>query len=224
MTNVRANADFSGLLATSIQDMKNSLGVLQGAMESAFESADQKQSVELFATLQYETSRIGSELFQMQVLQGLQTAQLVPQVDKQYVVELFEELLDNSYVLLQTRGLTVDVSCDPNLTWFFDRELIMGVMEVILVNCSRYSSQKISLSAEQDGAFLKLRILDDSRGYPDFLISSIPALDQQDSQNSSQLSMSIVQEIAMSHRRAGEYGSVSLSNVEQGGVFELLLP
>ena len=38
MSNVRTNADFSGLLATSIQDMKNSLGVLQGVMESAFES------------------------------------------------------------------------------------------------------------------------------------------------------------------------------------------
>ena len=186
--------------------------------------ADQTQSTELFSTLQYETSRISSELFQMQVLQGLQTAQLVPQIDKQYVAELFEELLDNSYVLLQTRGLTVDVSCDPNLAWFFDRELIMGVMHVILVNCSRYSSQKIILSAERDGAFLKFRLLDDSRGYPDFLISSIPALDQQDSQNSSQVSMSIVQEIAMSHRRASACGSVSLSNVEQGGVFELLLP
>lgn len=224
MTNNRPNADFSGLLATSIQDMKNSLGVLQGVMETAFDSEDEMQSTQLFSTLQYETSRISSELFQMQVLQGLQSEQLVPQVDKHYLAELLEELLDNNYVLLQTRGLDITVDCDQNLAWFFDRELIMGVMHLVLVTCSRYSSKAITLSAKKAGDRLRLNIMDDSRGYPDFLIDSIPSLDKQDSHNSSQLSMSIVQEIALLHRRATECGSVSLSNGEQGGVFELTLP
>lgn len=224
MNKIKPDTDFTSLLATSIQDMQNSLGVLHGSLESAYEISQNVKPVDLFATLQYETSRISSELFQMRVLQGLQSEQLVPQVDQHYVAEMFEELMANNYVLFDSREISVELECDQNMACFFDRDLVSGVLHSVLVHCCRYAEKKICLSAIKKDQQLLLTVQDDSRGYPEFLTQAIPSIDRQDSQSSSQLAMSIAQEIALLHHRGKQKGSIQLSNNEIGGVFELSLP
>ena len=160
--------DFSLILAASVHDMKNSLGMLLGSLEEVITDvppANRKQAQQ-FATLQYEASRINAELVQLLSLYRLQNERLPVAIDECYVAELLEDQLARNETLFSMRGISAELQCDADLVWYFDAEMIASVVNDALVNASRYTQDKIQLSAQVVDRQLQIRISDNGSGFP----------------------------------------------------------
>lgn len=222
--------DFSFVLASSVHDMKNSLGMLQHTLESMLADNPPENDAQrkTFSVLGYEASRINSELVQLLTLYRMQHESLRVQIDEHYVVDLLEDQVDRNDVLFQTRGLELEIKCDPDLKWYFDSELLGGVINNILVNCARYSRARLLISAEVTDQQLGIHISDDGNGYPQSMLDA--PLEKNAgvsfSSGSTNLGLLFASRIVQLHHAHGSRGSLRLANKGPlgGGVLTLTLP
>jgi K+-sensing histidine kinase KdpD len=224
-------ADFSLILASSVHDMKNSLGMLLNSLESVMQEtpAENEAQEKRFATLQYEASRINTELIQLLSIYRMENDRLPVQVDEHYLIDILEEQVARNDMLFQTRNLAVEVDCDEDLLWYFDAELIGGVIHNILVNGARYSHSKMKVKAEVLNDELIVTVSDDGGGYPSFMLGSPQqsfAKSVSFSEGNTHLGLYFAQESARLHSRNQREGRIELSNGGDlgGGVFTISLP
>ncbi|MBX2807128.1 MAG: sensor histidine kinase [Cellvibrionaceae bacterium] len=222
--------DFSLVLASSVHDMKNSLGMLLNSLEEVIdysppEDAMQKQR---FSVLQYEASRINSELIQLLTIYRLQHQNLPFHLDENYVIETFEDQLARNDVLFKTQGITLTLDCDADMPWFYDGELIGNVIHNVLINAARYAQSRIHLSASVENKWLVIHIEDDGGGFPEFMLNAEPLSGDsvERGSNSTQLGLFFAAKIASFHRQGQNVGRIALSNggTFGGGVFSIYLP
>lgn len=222
--------DFSFVLASSVHDMKNSLGMLLHTLEDMLEQTPPQNDSQrrTFSVLGYEASRINSELVQLLSLYRMQHETLRVQVDEQYVIDTLEDQLDRNDVLFQARGIEAEVDCDPDLRWYFDSELIGGVINNILVNSARYSRERVRVSAETGPGGLRIAIADDGAGYPQSMLDA-PLQENAGvsfSSGSTNLGLLFAHKVVRLHRSGGHHGQIHLANDGPlgGGVLTLILP
>jgi K+-sensing histidine kinase KdpD len=231
MTDRLAQPDFSMVLASSVHDMKNSLGMLLNSLESEIRenpAQDQEQS-ERFAILQYEASRINGELIQLLSIYRMQNNHMPFRLDEHFLEDVLEEQLARNDMLFTTRSIDVDIDCDPDQAWFFDDELVGSVIHNILVNGARYSKEKMCLSAKVDNGQLVIGIADDGAGFPDMMLECPQKLMDKSvdfEEGSTHLGLYFAQCVAMLHQQGDNVGCIRLSNDSPlgGGLFELVLP
>lgn len=224
------DVDFALVLASSVHDMKNSLGMLLNSLEETVRElpavdAEQKRR---FATLQYEASRINSELIQLLSLYRMDQQAMPLHVDEQYVVDVLDEQLARNAALFDSRGLSVTCDCDPDLVWYFDAELVGGVVHNLLVNCARYTKNRLQLSARVHGQALQISVADDGDGYPAAMIEQPVNMDKGVvfETGSTNLGLYFAQAVARLHRSGEAQGGIALRNggALGGGEFTLTLP
>jgi signal transduction histidine kinase len=228
---VQANTlDFSFVLASSVHDMKNSLGMLLNSLEVMAQEAPPQNEAQkkYFSTLSYEASRINSELVQLLGLYRMQHEQFIVQVDEHVVSDVIEDQLARNDMLFQTRNVHVDVACDPDLRWYFDCDLIGGIINNILVNCVRYSRARMEIRARIVGGMLCLAIADDGRGYPQAMLDA-PQVENAGvsfSTGSTNLGLLFAHRVTALHQEHGRQGYIHLANDGPlgGGVLSLYLP
>lgn len=222
--------DFSLVLASSVHDMKNSLCMLLTSLEDVIEHSppkdeDQKKN---FSTLQYEASRINSELIQLLSIYRLQQKNLPFAVDENYIADTFEDQVARNDVLFQIKNIELSIDCDPDLMWFYDNELIGNVIHNVLINAVRYARAKVHLSAQLHNQELLVKIEDDGAGFPDFMMHSASVAGSSPSvaANSTQLGLFFASRIAYCHKQGQRRGCIELSNGGSlgGGVFSIFLP
>lgn len=222
--------DFSLVLASSVHDMKNSLGMLLNSLEVVIEDSIEKQDdtqKKHFSILQYEASRINSELIQLLSIYRLQNKNLPINIDENYIYETFEDQLARNDMLFKTKDIDVEINCDPDMVWFYDNELFGNVIHNVLINAARYAREKIILSAKIVDQELHVTIEDDGNGFPAFMLEAEPlAEDVKRSSNSTQLGLFFAAKIASFHQQNMRNGSIKLSNGGSlnGGVFSIFLP
>ncbi|GLS26100.1 sensor histidine kinase [Marinibactrum halimedae] len=225
-----ASSDFSLILASSVHDMKNSLGMLLHSLEEAIADTpvQSERQARQFATLQYEASRINGELIQLLSIYRMQENRMPIVIDDCYLEDVIEEQVARNHMLFETRGVQVEVDCDSDLNWYFDGELVGSVINNILVNCARYSKEKILVNAAIVDEVLELRISDDGFGYPDVMLEAPAALSQSAGfeSGSTNLGLFFAVKVATMHTRGEMGGEVKLSNnsVLGGGEFLLRIP
>jgi signal transduction histidine kinase len=101
------------------------------------------------------------------------------------------------------------------------------VINNILVNCAKYTKDKITISACQQDQYLKISIIDNGNGYPQQIINHINNTHRSIDFNSGSTNLGLFfsQQIAALHTCKGRSGSISLFNSpEGGGGFSLYLP
>ncbi len=222
--------DFSFVLASSVHDMKNSLGMLLTSLEQVIEKTapvDDEQA-RLFAVLEYEAARINGELIQLLALYRMENQAMLVQVDEHYVVDILEDQVARNDMLFQTRRLEVVLDCDEDLHWYLDGELVGGVINNILVNSARYCRQRLQLSAAVEGDFLCLSIADDGQGYPQSMLDAPRQENAGVSFNSGSTNLGLLfaHRVAELHRSGARAGRIELSNGGPlgGGLLRILLP
>lgn len=222
--------DFSTVLASSVHDMKNSVGMLLSSVETILETHEPKDEGEAkhFQTLHYEASRINGELIQLLTLYRMDNGFLPVSVDEHYVVDVLEDQIARNQVLIDTSKISVQLDCSEDLVWYFDTDLIGGVVHNILVNCIRYTKDKIIVSAKEEAGRLVLSVDDNGPGYPTDMLKN-PAqrvLDAQVSQGATHLGLHFAHEIAQLHKQGDIKGEIALSNNNAmgGGQFLISLP
>lgn len=222
--------DFSFVLASSVHDMKNSLGMLLNTLADVMTQYPPQNDTHAksYAVLEYEAARINSELIQLLSLYRLDHDNVRVHIDECMVADILSEQVARNYGLLQTRAITLVLECDETLMGYFDSDLVGGVINNILVNCARYSKQKLKLSAQQTADGLCITIEDDGPGYPDDMLNASTFAESRANFASGRphLGLMFANKVALMHKNKSQQGFIRLSNQSSlgGGCFKLFLP
>ena len=149
-------------------------------------------------------------------------------IDEYYVVDLLDEQMARNDTLFSTRGVEIKMECDPDLVWYFDQDLVASVINDALVNCSRYTNDKVLLSAAVEGDKLVIKVSDNGRGYPGSMLGAQDAEAEPSVYDNGRTNLGLyfAARVAQMHTRDQECGSLALANGGQlgGGEFILTLP
>lgn len=170
--------DFSSVLASSVHDMKNSLGLLLQTVETLEERAEDRleQRQKHYQTLRYEAMFLNQQMVQLLTLYKLDRRLYSPDIEAWSIAEILEELALQHAPLFGPRGLDLDWECPDNLEGFCDRELISGVLGHALHNALRHARGRVRLTAmvQAEGPGIVLMVEDDGEGFPSALLASEP--------------------------------------------------
>jgi len=222
--------DFSMVIASAVHDMKNSLSMLLHSVDQMCdELPDDWQQKSNTTTVKYEAERVNSYLVQLLGLYRLQNKMLTLHIDEYFLNDLLDEQVEHYEPMLVDQDISLTTHCEDNLNWYFDREIILGVLNNALNNASRYTSTAIEIHAYQDEGFLKIEIHDDGKGYPELLLSNSPGeiINNINFQTgSTSLGIYFASMVTKLHTLADKHGSIELANGGKlgGGVFTIKLP
>lgn len=225
---------FADILASSIHDIKNSLGIIHNRLEELLNNpdnrfADQRQ----VSSLQREILRSNNTMIQLLSLYKMGTYQLSPSIEEHNLDEFLSEIQAENQSSCAILGFDLRYACDPDLNGYFDRDLIGGVINSTIGNAQRYAKSQILLEAEQGDGFLIIRVQDDGSGYPAALISTYSesgqapdAQTQAFSSGRTNLGLFFASQVAGLHETSQAQGHIRLSNTCSlgGSCFELYLP
>lgn len=224
-------SDFSLLLASSVHDMKNSLGMLLTSLDELTSDMGEMNDVQRrqFAILQGEASRIRNDLVYLLGLYRMQVNDLVVGIDEVFVDDFIDQQIAQNELLFNMRNIRVTVQCEKGLTGFFDEELVTGILNNVLVNAARYTRNEITISAYTDAGWLCIDVTDDGAGFPQHMIEQSKDLNRaiDFKTGSTNLGLLFAGKIAALHKsNDGRCGSIQISNksVNGHGCFRLRLP
>jgi len=222
--------DFSLLLASSVHDMKNSLGMLLASLDELTSGmADMNDTQrQQFAVLQGEASRIRNDLVYLLGLYRMQVNDLVVGVDEVFVDDFIDQQIAQNELLFSMRNIRIETKCAKDLTGFFDDELVAGILNNVLVNAARYTQSRIDIAAYAEDGWLYIDVTDDGAGFPQYMIEQARDLSGtiDFKTGSTHLGLLFASKIAALHRtNDGRIGSIQISNTADGhGCFRLRLP
>lgn len=224
------DVDFSLVLASSVHDMKNSVGMLIASLEKFLEDHPPKNAEQLdhYNVLQYEASRINTELVQLLTIYRMQNNHLPVRMDQHFVIDVLEDQVARNHAMLDSRHINLQLECPDNLEWFFDADLVGSVVQNVLVNCARYTRNELILRAWVDDDQLHIMIADDGMGYPPAMLISPAELveEVQVSGGNTRLGLYFADKIAALHKQDNRVGYIRLENGAPlgGGCFRIVLP
>lgn len=225
--------DFRDILASTLHDTKNSLGILFNTLEEVIEECRERNCAahERFYILQYEVKRLNNSLIRLLSLYKAEESQFAVHPDYYCVSDFLEDVAFQHKPLLSARGIDIFVDCPEELFWTFDRNLVSGVLDHVLNNAFNYTKDKVLICAGQGTEGLVLKVEDNGDGYPDCMIFDTGhGAAPQDTVNfntgNTGLGLYFSMLVANSHVNAGREGHISVKNggVLGGGVFSIFLP
>lgn len=219
--------DFSMVIASAVHDMKNSLGMLLHTVEELREEHQNLNSSNRFNTLQYEAERVHSDLVQLLGIYRLGEHKLSAHSDEHFVADFLAEQMARHEQLLKGYGI-VHAIHSPDITGYFDADLLAGVITNTLNNAIRYTRTRVRLSAREEDGYLILGVEDDGAGYPIHMqeAGALTLKTPDFAGGSTSLGLYFASAIARLHHNNGRTGFIKLHNNGDlgGGVFELWLP
>ena len=169
MDNKETTPDISVFLASAIHDMKNSLSVLINFLEGFHTELDDSTKGKM-APMLYEVKRVNNNLVQMLAIYKVGNEFYPFDLTENSIDEFTREIVMQNQTLLDNLGVTLELDYDEDLAWYFDRELVSGVITHALNNAVRYTLDKLRLSVRSDGSALVIRVEDNGTGYSDSLL------------------------------------------------------
>ena len=225
----KSNVNFNTIMASSVHDMKNSLSIILDTAETLGHddglSKAQHQSLDL---LHMEGERLNNTFLQLLALYRIENKQYSLNIDSHNVYDCLEEVMFENETQLAHHNIEIKIDCQPELEWFFDRALTLGIINTIINNALRHANSKIILSANDDNQELNISIVDDGPGYPDKLLNSDKAEQSELDFNSGNtgLGLHFAKVVAEMHIKGEQHGRIELSNdgINNGGKFSIYLP
>ena len=224
------NLDFASVLANSVHDMKNSIGMLLCSLEEvvAQVEATDKKSAHKLAQLQYEGQRVNYNLIQLLSIYKIDNAQYSANIGETDVEDFLQESVAQFESLLAPKGITIECECESGILGFIDQEMIAGVINNVINNAYRYSKDLIRLSAKMESGYLVISIADNGRGYPPTMLID-PATAQNHinfNTGSTGLGLYFATLVAQLHKNKGKRGYITCNNngIDGGGCFSIYLP
>lgn len=220
-------------LASTAHDMKNSISVLSGTLEHLLDGASPQteKAYPQMAQMLYQTRRLNDNLMQLLALyKHVGTPEYPFDVQPLEVAQLVEQVVAQERVLLESRGISLELDVTPDLIWHLDEDLIIGVVAHAINNAVHYTQDRILLSVREADGWLEIRVEDNGAGFPPGLLeagkparlaSGVNFLT-----NSAGLGLYFSSEVAKMHRHRERQGAVRLENGGRlnGGCFILNLP
>jgi signal transduction histidine kinase len=221
----------ANFLVSSVHDMKNSLAVMAGFLETALAEAPDHTSTLYRQTSQafYETQRINDHLIQLLALYKIDQDYYPFDPQEQNLADLATDALSRVASLARLNGITLEYECPDDLYGWVDYELILGVLMQALHNALRYTRDSvICLIAADPRGGITIRVEDNGPGFPDFLLQQGNARDRGVSfaTGGTGLGLHFAAVVAGLHRSGERRGSTRLENGGRlgGGCLCLELP
>lgn len=226
--------EFSDILASTMHDTKNSLGMLYNTLDTLISRCQDKGCPvqKDHFLIQYELRRLNHNFIRMLSLYKSRKASFPVSLDYCSVHDCLDEAIVVNEPLLSSKGIDIELRCPDDLYWSFDRELVMGILDSMLNNEYLYTKDRLMVSAGEEEGYLVMRLEDNGPGYPEgFLIDSREKSRPAASRvsfltGSTGLGLYFSALVAKSHARNGREGFIRTTNggIYQGSVFSLYLP
>ena len=227
--------ELSLFLASTAHDMKNSVSVLAGTLETLLAGASPQTEAAYpqMAHMLYQTKRLNDNLIQLLALYKQVGKPEYPfDVQPLDIGGFVEQVVASVRVLLDSRGITLETDYDPNLVWHFDEDLVIGVIGHAINNAVHYTSDKIRLAIGIVDACLEIRVEDNGAGYPQAMLDAgVLAMSGVRTgvnflTNSTGLGLYFSSEVAKMHKHRQRSGAIALENggAYGGGCFVMRLP
>ena len=222
--------DYTALLASSIHEVKNSLNMLLNSIDQVVGSCDDAScpAFKTFSQIQYESKRVNDDLVELLAIYRIRNDQYVVNIDEYSIYEFLLENIGQHEMMLQKREIEYQLDCDEALYWFFDRDLLTGVLSNVINNLYKYTKDKLHISASREDNYLVIKIKDNGPGYPENMLISND--DNQKSINFDQASTGLglyfSRLVAELHKNKGHNGFIKTTNdgIDGGGCFSIYLP
>lgn len=224
------NIDFYPIFMSSVHDLKNSLIMSLGTLDMMETICHEKdpEMLDQVHCLQYELQRSNNGLIQLLSLYKMDKNLCSVNLDQHNAHEFLHEVLLQNRSLRDSKKFHVDLECDEDLDWYFDRELIFGIIGTIINNACRYAKERILVRGYEKDGFFEIVIEDDGGGFPEFILNADGdySMGVSFSSGSTGLGLYFAAKVAELHRRGDVKGSVRLENIPEngGGRFTLILP
>lgn len=223
---------FADLMASSIHDMKNSVNIQVHELEGIAAQIRDKVDATAFQSLVSvitQAHRVDANLIQLLSLYKFGKSIYPLDITEHSVSEVIAEALLQKSSVLELKGITVEVDCDDDLYWYFDRDLVTGVLLNALNNAYNYTQDKIRIAGSVDDGLLTLRVEDNGRGYPAHMFQGHGVEANKGvnfSSGSTGLGFYFSSQVAQLHQNQGQTGSLTIENggAFGGGCFVVRLP
>lgn len=222
--------DMQMVMASTVHDVKNSLGMIDNQLnESIKKLQDSNPEVaQEIRRIQLECGRINNGMVHMLGLYKLHDGTFSPSIEETYVGDVIHDSISRYSELLSAMGIQMSVEfADDDCLWYLDANLIEGLLGNVLTNSIRYTNSKLEFLISEQDDWLRIRIRDDGQGFPENMLH---LLEQPASvcfqSGATGLGLFFCQKIAELHTNGERKGYVQLSNDEQGkgAIFDLFLP
>ena len=227
MENKETAPDISAFLASAIHDMKNSISVLIRFLDDNITTLD-PEAQRAAAPMLYEVQRVNDNLLQMLAIYKVGNQFYPFDLAENSIGEFVREVAEQNKSLLDYLGITLDIDCDEDLYWYFDHELVAGVVSHALNNASHYTKDRLRLAAKEENGELVIRVEDNGSGYPANVLEAGDAVNKgvNFASGSTGLGLYFSAMVAKLHQNRDRSGSMQLENggAFGGGCFILRLP
>lgn len=223
---------FADLMASSIHDMKNSVNIQVHELESMAAEIKDKVDATTFQSLVSiitQAHRVDANLIQLLSLYKFGKSIYPLDISEHSVAEVIAEAVQQKSSVLALKGIAVEVACAEDCYWYFDRDLVTGVLLNAMNNAYNYTQDKIRVVAAIEGALLTLRVEDNGRGYPAHMLLGC-GVDANKGVNftsgSTGLGFYFSSQVAQLHKNQGQVGTLTIENggAYGGGCFVVRLP
>jgi K+-sensing histidine kinase KdpD len=217
-------------MASTVHDVKNSLGFIESQLTNVVRQLDDQNSTSAaeIRRIQLECARINNGLVHMLGLYRMQAGQFAPNFDEVLVTDVIEFALSRHTSVLNGFGIDVSVSEeDFDGLWYMDSNLVEGILANVVTNSIRYTNSKLQFIVREVDGWLNIRVQDDGEGFPEKMIQM---LDYPETlcfhSGATGLGLYFCQQIAQMHTNEDRKGYIQLSNREdaEGAIFDLWLP
>ncbi|GAB4298228.1 MAG: HAMP domain-containing sensor histidine kinase [Thiohalomonadaceae bacterium] len=226
-----SHIDFSTILAISIHDTKNALGMVLNSLDGLLDPATGECRCDgsHVARLQYEARRVNDNLVQLLMLYRADKGLYEPRIGPCLVYEMLEDYYLANKPMMDHHGISCDIDCAADLAWPLDQAMVAAVLENVITNTVRYTRDCIRIAAENTGGWLFLDVEDNGPGFPNTMLGrrtvaeDVP-LDPKAGRTG--LGLYFCTLIARMHDSGDRHGYIELSNDGSlgGGRFRLALP
>ena len=216
----RQQLELSTLLAGSIHDMKNSLGLILQTVEALEDHVDQplEQRRQRYRNLHHESLRLNNQMLQLLTLYKLQQDVYDLNVVEYPVADLLEEVALEHAPVLAARGVTLDWDCEPELLAFIDRDLVAGILGNALNNAQRFAREKVQLGGQPYshpvGQGTMLTVDDDGPGFSSEKLAALQSGDFHAGTAGGDTGLGLLfsSQVAAQHCHHGECGRLVCAN------------
>ncbi len=224
--------DFTTLFASSIHDIKNLLFMLLNSLDETISTVstnddDAKITSSKLSLLKYNGQRINDKLIQMLALFSIAQERYQINIAYHSVEDFIEDMVIEAKPLLNARSITITGVVEDGLCWFFDKEIVAGIISNAIHNALNYAKSEIRINAYAKNEYLVIDVEDDGEGFPQHILQNGGTLSAINEANGKTgLGLYFASVSANLHINKKKSGQIELHNGGKlnGAVFTLSLP
>jgi len=214
---------------TLTHELKSPLTAIKGAAELCLEEIDRDQQKRFLKNIIDESNRSHILLEQLLKIAALESKRELDQKTDMDPIEILNETSEALVGLWKPKDITINVSTSLTSLIEGDRLLLFQAFRNLIQNAIEFSEHgsRIDIFAEETDSLLKIKIIDQGVGIPEFakerIFEKFYSLERPDTKRkSSGLGLSFVKEVVELHH--GKISIVSPHANRRGSCVEVCLP